>query len=196
MEFQTLSKPFPHIIGINVWSQKEQEMTWLEIENYKVKLNTAEHYGGVAGKTNALAISYTDEMAAKSSIVNNHRNLFFKLRPHLINLQKFHYSLNCLHQADKCHIKLRYYEDEHEYKTHTDMKFAYLVFSYFNKEPKRFNGGELYFEDFDYEFKPKNNSLILIPGYIAHGVRKVNIEKPHSETHGRYCISMFVDYTR
>ena len=76
------------------------------------------------------------------------------------------------------------------------MKFAYLVFSYFNKEPKRFNGGELYFEDFDYEFEPTNNSLILIPGYIAHGVRKVNIEKSYSETHGRYCISMFVDYAR
>lgn len=196
MNFKVLGEPFPHIIGTDIWNHEDLDLIWGELNLYKSKFNTAEHYGGVVSKTNALAISYTKQMCVDSNILSLQLRLMRDIKPHLTELQKFHYSLKSIHIANSCHTKLRYYEDGHEYGTHVDMKFAYLIFSYLNIEPKKYSGGQLFFEDFDYEFEPINNSCILIPGYIAHGVRKVSIDKEYADTHSRYCISTFVDYPR
>jgi len=88
--------------------------------------------------------------------------------------------------------KIRYYHDEEYYDAHIDKTFQFLAFSYFYKEPKKFEGGELYFPDYDYEVPCTNNSMIILPGWVKHGVKKVSIKNSdYYDGWGRYCISSF-----
>ena len=59
-----------------------------------------------------------------------------------------------------------------QYNPHTDKGFQFLAFSYFYKEPKKFEGGQLYFPKYDYEVPCDNNSMIIFPGWVEHGVRE------------------------
>ena len=58
----------------------------------------------------------------------------------------------------------------------SDRTVQFLAFSYFYKEPKKFSGGELIFPKYDYELTCENNSIIIFPGWVEHGVSKVKIE--------------------
>ena len=88
--------------------------------------------------------------------------------------------------------KNRYYHDEEYYEPHIDKTFQFLAFSYFYREPKKFEGGELYFSDYDYEVPCENNSTIILPGWVRHGVKKVSIkDSDYYDGWGRYCISSF-----
>ena len=45
---------------------------------------------------------------------------------------------------------------------------------------------------YNIEFPCINNSIIILPGWVEHGVRKVNIEESDCyDGWGRYCISSF-----
>ena len=53
---------------------------------------------------------------------------------------------------------------------------------------------ELYFPKFDYELTCDDNSLIMFPGWVEHGVKKVSIkDSDYYEGNGRYCISSFIN---
>ena len=72
------------------------------------------------------------------------------------------------------------------------MQMQFLAFSYFFKEPKKFEGGELYFPDYDYEYSCNNNSIIMLPGWVKHGVKKVTIkDSDYFDGCGRYSITTF-----
>ena len=88
--------------------------------------------------------------------------------------------------------KVRYYHDGDFYEPHTDNFFQYLAFSYFYREPKRFDGGELFFPKYNYSFKCDNNSLIMMPAWVEHGVTKVSIkDSDYYDGYGRYAITSF-----
>ena len=68
----------------------------------------------------------------------------------------------------------------------------FLAFSYFHKEPKVFSGGELIFPKYNYTFDCPNNSLIMMPGWVEHGVNEVSIEdSDYYDGYGRYSITSF-----
>ena len=56
-----------------------------------------------------------------------------------------------------------------------------------------FSGGELFFPEYDYEFECSDNSMIIIPSYVEHGVRKVSIKSSdYYDGYGRYCMTQFL----
>ena len=62
----------------------------------------------------------------------------------------------------------------------------------FYKKPKKFTGGELYFPKYDYTFDCPNNSTIIFPGWVEHGVNEVKIENSdYYDGYGRYAITSF-----
>ena len=66
------------------------------------------------------------------------------------------------------------------------------AFSYFNKEPKKFSGGELYFPKYKYKYGCENNSMIIFPGWVEHGVSEVKIKNSdYYDGYGRYSITNF-----
>ena len=90
------------------------------------------------------------------------------------------------------HTKVRYYHNGDYYEPHTDNFFSFLAFSYFYREPKRFEGGELFFPKYNYSFKCDNNSLIMMPAWVEHGVTKVSIkDSDYYDGFGRYAITSF-----
>ena len=201
MKFEVITEPFPHIVGNDVWDDEELKLIWEEL-NYFNKpggLRNPAEYGAVVGKTTAKAVALDDVFRDKyknmSNILCLQPNLLKKLTPHLKEWSRSHYSLYDVKSAKRTHTKIRYYHDGEGYDGHTDSIFSYLIFMYIHKEPKKFSGGELYFEDFDTEFSCDHNSLIVLPSYIKHGVRPVSIDdQNYYDGNGRYAITMFVDF--
>ena len=190
------TEPFPHIIYHNFYDDEELELIWEELTFYTKpgKLLEAKDYGGVIGFTNAKAIFldrlYVDKYRNMSNILTVNRKMFHKevMEP----FAKLH---PCCCIADKSNhdvTKVRYYHDGDYYDPHTDKSVQFLGFSYFYKEPKRFEGGELYFSEYDYTHPCENNSLIILPGWVKHGVNKISIkDSDYFEGFGRYAITSF-----
>ena len=105
---------------------------------------------------------------------------------------------DCCSLARDCNwdvTKVRYYHHGEYYKPHIDKAMPFLAFSYFHKQPKRFTGGELVFPKYDYSFDCDNNSLIIFPGWVEHGVNEVSIQNSdYYDGYGRYAITSFFGF--
>ena len=195
-----LSEPFPHLIAENMYNDEELELIWEELTflTKSNKLLDPKNYGAAsrgpdAYLTNSKALILDNEYIRRefSNILTVNRklfdggylNIFSQIAPHCKNAP----------YADRDFTKVRYYQNGDEYESHWDISYEYIAFNYFHKEPKSFQGGELFFSEYDYEFNCKNNSMILIPSYVYHGVRKIILEEESSFTgNGRYCITQFI----
>tara|TARA_Y100000401_G_scaffold98064_1_gene85695 strand:+ start:161 stop:838 length:678 start_codon:yes stop_codon:yes gene_type:complete len=189
-------KPFPHLILKNFYNKKELNLIWEELNFYTKpnKLFTAKDFGAVVGKTNSHAIAlnllYSPKFESISNILTvNRKALDFSVLKEFAELDKSCKDAICTNNNI---VKVRYYHDKEYYKPHIDSNFQFLSFSYFYKKPKKFNGGELIFPDYDYKYKCDNNSIIIFPATIKHGVTEVSInQSDYYEGYGRYCISNF-----
>jgi len=160
-------QPFPHLIIKNFYNPEELELIWEELKFYTKpgKLLQAKDFGGVVDKTNSHAIAldavYINDTQNKvnyrklSNILTVNRKLF--LSEILVPFSKIHDCCSIAPLATYDITKIRYYHDEEYYEPHIDKTFQFLAFSYFFKEPKKFEGGELYFPDYDYEVPCTNN---------------------------------------
>jgi len=198
--------PFPHLIVDNFYNNKELELIWEELNYYTKpgKLFEAENYGGVVGYTTAKAILldsvYRDFSEAKgnnyrpiSNILTVNRKLFTS--GVLDAFSEIHDCCILANQSNSDTTKVRYYHNGDSYDPHTDRPFQFLAFSYFYKEPKKFEGGGLYFPRYDYEIPCDNNSMIIFPGWVEHGVKEVKIDdSDYFDGYGRYAITSFFGF--
>ena len=191
--------PFPHMIVKNFYNESELKLIWEELDFYTKdgKLFDAHEFGGVIDKTNSKAI-WLDKIFSKkyrnlSNILKVNRKLFDSAV-----LDAFSTTHDCCSIAKFCNYdvtKVRYYHDGDYYEPHTDKTVQFLGFSYFYREPKKFEGGELIFPKYDYTFDCPNNSLIMMPGWVEHGVSKVSIkDSDYFDGYGRYAITSFFSH--
>tara|TARA_B100000085_G_scaffold65155_1_gene57944 strand:- start:179 stop:775 length:597 start_codon:yes stop_codon:yes gene_type:complete len=195
MNIDVLKVPFPHVIITDTYEEEELEAIWDELKFFTRpgKLLTPDEYRAAPNKTKASAIildhvfsdtKFSNIMSLESKILNSDA---------LHRLGKVHES--CEYFSRPGHIlttKLRYYHHGESYVPHADYEYLFLIFSYFNKTPKKYEGGELIFPDHDYSFSCDNNTSIIIPAYIAHGVNEVSIkDSDYYDGYGRYCVSVF-----
>ena len=196
-EGNVFPEPFPHLVINNFYDDEELELIWEELKFYTKpgKLLEAKDFGGVVDKTNSHALCLDDlymkeSYRSLSNILTVNRKLFASNA--LDVFAKIH---DCCGIAPLCNhdiTKVRYYHNDEYYEPHTDKSFQFLAFSYFYKEPKKFEGGEIYFPKYEYELTCENNSIIILPGWVEHGVKKVKIENSdYYDGYGRYCISSF-----
>ena len=191
-----LKDPFPHMIVENFYNDDELKLIWEELDFYTKdgKLFDAEEFGGIVNKTNSKAI-WLDKVFSKkyrnlSNILKVNRKLFDSAV-----LDAFSSVHDCCSIAKFCNhdtTKVRYYHDGNYYEPHTDKNVQFLGFSYFYREPKKFEGGELMFPKYDYTFDCPNNSLIMMPGWVEHGVSKISIKNSdYFDGYGRYAVTSF-----
>jgi len=194
-------EPFPHLIVENMYTDEELALIWQELEflTYFQKLSDPEEYKGAK---NSLGEYLTVAKALELDTVYNNRNfsniltvnrklfsdgytnLFSELAEHL----KFVPFVNL------DHTKIRYYENGEFYDAHVDCEYLCIALSYFYKSPKMFSGGELFFPDYDFEFSCDHNSMIMIPGYIKHGVKQITTQEKPFSGNSRYCMTQFLHY--
>ena len=197
LEGTAFSEPFPHLIIENFYDDEELDLIWEELKFYTKpgKLLEAKDFGGVVDKTNSHALCLDDVYEKEtyrslSNILTVNRKLFTS--DTLKILAEIH---DCCSIATDCNYditKVRYYHDGEYYKPHTDRAFHFLAFSYFNREPKKFSGGELYFPKYEYKYGCENNSMIIFPGWVQHGVSEVKIkDSDYYDGYGRYSITSF-----
>ena len=198
--------PFPHMIIDNFYNEEELELIWEELKFYTKpgKLLEAKNYGGVVGYTNAKALmldsvyrNYSDNDGVNYRILSNILTVNRKLFASgiLDTFATIHDCCSIANQSNSDTTKIRYYHDGEGYDPHTDKGFQFLAFSYFYKEPKKFTGGQLYFPKYNYEIPCDNNSMIIFPGWVEHGVREVSIENSdYYDGWGRYAITSFFGF--
>ena len=203
IEVTLYQTPFPHAIVDNFYNEEELELIWEELKFYTKpgKLLDAKDYGGVDGYTSAKAILldslYQNRTGSgglnwrtMSNILTTNRKLFTSGV-----LDAFAEVDDCCCLANQTNndiTKVRYYHNGDAYNPHTDKGFQFLAFSYFHKEPKKFEGGQLYFPKYNYEIPCDNNSMIIFPGWVEHGVREISIkDSDYFDGYGRYAITSF-----
>ena len=195
-------KPFPHLIVDNFYDDKELELIWEELKFYTKpnKLLEAKDFGGVVNKTNSHAIALDSVYMDDKVSGVNYRNL-----SNILTVNRKLFTSGVLDAFAKIHeccwiapmsnfdiTKVRYYHNKEYYEAHADISFQFLAFSYFYKEPKKFTGGELFFPRHNYELTSENNSIIIFPGWVTHGVKEVKIEdSAYYDGWGRYAITNF-----
>ena len=188
-------EPFPHMVFHNFYTNEELELIWEELKFYTKpnKLLDVEEYQGVVGYTKAKALQL-DVVYKGNRFLSNILEVSRKVFDDQI-LEPFSKISDCCTLAKNAnydHTKVRYYHNGDCYKPHTDTYFEFLAFSYFYKEPKRFEGGNLIFPKYDYEFNCDHNSLIIMPAWVEHGVSEVSIkDSDYYEGYGRYAITHF-----
>jgi hypothetical protein len=202
-EIFTCNNPFPHLIANDLYSDEELTLIWQELEflTHSWKLQSPAEFGGAWElntqgkknyKTNSKAIVldnvYTDR--SFSNILNINRKIFrepylkvfSELEPYLIAANESNWDLT----------KLRYYGDGTFYEPHKDLSFVCLAISFFHKNPANFTGGELTFPEHNFTYFCNNNSMIIFPGFITHGVNKVSCNEKPFEGLSRYSMSQFL----
>jgi len=86
---------------------------------------------------------------------------------------------------------INYYENSDYYLEHPDDAILTILY-WIYREPKKFQGGDLFLEDQKIELK--NNRIIIFPSHIKHSVTEVKMkEEDMGKKLGRFCISQFVD---
>ena len=194
--------PFPHLIIDNFYNQDELDLIWQELNFYTLpnKLLTPKKYGGIPSQTKSKGLVLDSIYKNYVDSGKNYRNIsnILTVNRKLFDsgvLEVFADIHDCCRLAAMTNddvTKVRYYHNGEGYEPHTDKAFQFLAFSYFYREPKKFTGGELFFPDYDYELPCDNNSMIIFPGWVEHGVRKVSIsDSKYFEGYGRYAITSF-----
>ena len=196
LQITLYANPFPLMVVENFYNKEELSLIWEELNFYTKpeKLLDAEGYGGIVDHTNAKALLldeiYTKQYRNVSNILTINRKLF--QCGVLDKFSEIHGCCSIANQSNSDITKVRYYHDKEYYDPHTDKGFQFLAFSYFYKEPKKFTGGDLIFPKYDFKVPCENNTMVVFPGWVEHGVRKVSIENSdYFDGWGRYCISSF-----
>ena len=140
-------EPFPHLVFHNFYTDEELDLIWEELNFYTKpnKLFDVEDYQGVVGYTKAKALHLDSVYTGKNRVLSNILEVSRKVLDKQV-LEPFSKLDDCCTLAKSANYdvtKVRYYHNGDYYKPHTDTFFEFLAFSYFYREPKKFNGGNL-----------------------------------------------------
>ena len=120
-----------------------------------------------------------------SSII---RLLKDRLEQYVLEYSKLHITNLTTANTNELWFLVSYYENSDYYKPHEDATFSTALF-WFNKEPQKFTGGDLTFNNTDEFIEYKNNSMIIFPGWATHSVSPVYFDG-EGDREGRYCVTV------
>jgi hypothetical protein len=86
---------------------------------------------------------------------------------------------------------MQYYcKDGEEYDSHQDLS-QFTAITFFNREPKNFEGGDIEFPEHGIRVPFQNNCGIIFPGIIKHKVHPITQINKNTDYGGRLSLSMF-----
>jgi len=199
-QFCNVGKPFPYLIVDNWYNKFEEDAIWKELEflTSRGRDNSlrAEDTIVAHSKGKPLGRSYRYYLAdifnyqnrTSSNILRflkkqqskEFHDLLFKTFPHAINFVS----------TNQDSSLVSYYENNDVYDAHTDT-FQFTCLIWFHKKPKKYKGGDFYFEQTGQTVESKHNRLLIFPCYYKHGVKKIKMDTELPIGFGRYTITTF-----
>ena len=210
---------FPYIIIDNFYNKNELDLIWRELDFLLDgdKFDSPSDAGAAINDNGKLSANkkglfldsvYQDRKI--SNILTCNRKLFTNLRAICdYNRSWFFRYLN----GNCDHTVLSYYEDEDYYDAHSDQSIMTSL-TWLYKEPKKFEGGDLYFKDniknfseyseyystksseekssssYLQKIEVKNNRMLIFPSMIPHQVDNVKMDSEYKDKGlGRFCIA-------
>jgi hypothetical protein len=185
----------------NVFDEKELSYIWKEAiflcdEN---KLQLPEKTGS-AKSNNGLTLLKSNKGLFLNECYNfdlsNYLKIYTKFLPFLKKerekLIDKDYSMNLFFNTNVDYTLLSYYENEDYYLSHDDKSCWTYIFWLF-EEPKKFKGGNLIFDDIDYQIDVKNNMSVLFPSWAKHSVSEIIMDEKNEvcSGKGRFAFSTF-----
>jgi len=200
--------PVPHITINNFYDQEELKLIWQELDflTYETKFQSPD-VAGSAKMPNPNRTGDGDRFITKknygiwldeiyprreiSNIITLSRKLF---NPELTKYAcSQHIIFNYLNHSKTDGSLLSYYQNTDSYFPHLD-ECVLTALTWLYKEPKKFEGGDLYFSDYEYKIPVQNNMVLIFPSFVKHSVDEVRMDplcKPFSGD-GRYVLSNFI----
>jgi len=199
---ELLQSPFPHVIIRNFYSNKELTGIWKELD-FLTKSNkfaspanddSRPDINGriLANNFNATLDQIYSSNRNNSEILKINRKIF---APEIIKIfDSLSPLVGHIKYVNLDLTKIKYYETNNYYDSHYDTS-RFTVLSYFFKEPKAFEGGNLYFKDYDYTLEIENNMLVFFVGCITHSSTPVIMSDGYGNFDGcgKYTMSQFLN---
>ncbi|MAG49853.1 hypothetical protein CMO86_09475 [Candidatus Woesearchaeota archaeon] len=190
---------FPYIIIDDVYNQWELKEIWEELDFlcHPRRLMPATIDNGAATEEGKILkfnhCQYLDNVYIDrqfSSILQITEKIFMNDRK--IFSDHPHWCFGDIQTIDQHYTQVVYYEDKDEYKSHKD-KSIFTCLTWFYRRPKRYKGGDIWFQDFNTGVECLNNRTLIFPSIIRHAVKPVKMEEQHKgQKYGRFCISQFM----
>lgn len=197
MKIISSKKPFDHILIRDLYSKEELKLMWRETEFLFEKLGDENATSAATDEAGSRKKSgkgvFLDDVyktRAVSDLLNISRKIFHceEMNNEIEKMNSIFFEYYKKTNWDS--TMLQYYEDGHYYKQHVDESIFTAIYTFY-KEPKCFDGGDLYFEKYDYTLPIRNNQLILFPSIVSHGVTEVTMKKP-GYMNGRFSIANLI----
>lgn len=208
MKITHLNDTFPGVLIDNFYSDEELKLLWREID-FLSSESKIDYLGenplhsrrkdvssASDSEGNFLRTGYyiwIDDVYSKreySDILTVNRKLFYNFKS--IFLDHPHWIFNTA-TCTEDRTLLSYYSNNDEYKKHQDTCYI-TVLTWFCKEPKQFDGGDLIIYNNGEQTKIdfKNNRVIAFPGRLFHKVNPIVSDQTIQPWYGRYCMSQFL----
>lgn len=191
-KIQAIKDPFPHVIIENFYNNDELKVIWDEIDKLfsSYQFLPATFGGSFDNNHLSCVLDKVYQNKEESNILRINRKAFSKeILDAFVSLNPL---LAHIYLCNKDITKLKYYQNYNHYNKHQDL-YRFTILTYFYKEPKLFNGGNLHFDDFNYTIEIKNNMLVLFMGSIFHSSLPVQLEGKDLSGMGKYTMAQFLD---
>ncbi len=197
-------KPFPLVTIKGLYTEEERALIFSELKflnsggGKKLKVDTggAVTVDGHTRKNNKGSFLERVYQNPKFSDILSSGSKVLSILPHLNTGSSWYLDniTNALVDSEAISGTLvSYYENGGFYKSHPDYSLL-TALDWFYETPKYFDGGDIWFPDYDVEIPIELNTTVLFPGMINHEVRPVFIEEEHRDKGlGRYVVARFIN---
>lgn len=197
---QIKTDKFCFYIFRNIFDDNELDYLWKEVlflcDNDKLQnpgnTGSASFDNGILKKNNVGL--WLDDLYNKNNF-SNYLKIYKKSLQNIHQFKNSDYTLNLYFHTTRDSTLMSYYEDDDYYHPHHDVSAYTYVFWLF-KEPKKFLGGDLMFNDVNCKLQVNSNMAVLFPSWAIHSVDKITMMpgiKPYN-AFGRFSFSTFYSF--
>ena len=200
MEVKYHEERIPFVVIDDLYDEKEQSEIMVELDYlcterrlippFKDKNGASDDYRNIKN----VGCLYLDTFYRKrrhSSILQITEKLFMDDASLISNHPHWYFDISSIN-SHSTHIL--YYEDSNEYPAHRD-ECRFTAVTYFYRQPKKFEGGDLQFPDHQIEVECVNNRIIVFPSMLFHRSTPVRmLENDNHTKNGKFCITQFLDH--
>lgn len=194
-------KKIPHLLVKNFFTVEELKFIWKELEflnNPFVMLppeNTGsalDSFGALMKNNSGIFLKQVYIDLGNSPLVRFSQKIFEGHTEEFGLLSPTNRNVLLTRTSD---YLLSYYEDTNYYAPHSDRGETTVLFWFF-REPKRFQGGDLKFDDTGEVITVENNCMLMFPSWALHSVSEVRVNAEHRNKNlGRYCFAQLLQLT-